>query len=106
MKKKYVYLLTLRHVKSDIVSRGNKEIEVLPFWEKKACEKWLIKNGFVYGQSEEFKFIEGLEYWFHQQDTADDFVEVTIEKVQVMDEDAEPAKWIAELSSRKYKYQR
>jgi hypothetical protein len=67
------------------------------FSTKDVAEKWLVKNGFVYGQHDFFKEVE-VPYWFHQQDSPDDYVDVAIQKIKI--DDMETRGWINEVSLR------
>ena len=56
------------------------------FSSKEIAEKWMMEQGLVYGKCMAFK-TEGVDpCWFHQNDTANNFVNLTLTEMEVDNE--------------------
>lgn len=90
-------LLTLIHKVAGVVTAREKNRSTILFSAKDKAETWLIAHGFVYGECDVFK-PTGNPYWFHQKDTAWDFVQVFLQEAEL--DQVDDIDWISKLSLR------
>jgi len=95
-----VWLLKIIHMESlGILTERTEEMFKL-FSRREEAEKWLVKQGFVYGKCD--YFVQEEAYWFHQKDRVGDYVIVKIEE-KIMDDFDEKIEWIDSLAYRELK---
>ncbi len=84
-----VWVLRIAHyLNSGMGNELEKSIHKV-FSSKDNAEKWMMEQGLVYGKCMAFK-TEGVDpHWFHQNDTANDFVNVTLAEMEVDNRESE-----------------
>lgn len=92
-----MFLLELEQKKLGVLKLESINREFMLFESKEECEEWLSKNGFVYGQELCYKYVEGNNYWFHQNNT--DFLKAYayISEETIKGKNAEAPDWIFEM---------
>ena len=90
-------LLTLVHMVAGVVTAKEANRSTLLFSSSDKAEAWLVEHGFVYGKCDVFKST-GNPYWFHQKDTAWDFVQVFLQEAKP--DQVDNIDWISELRWR------
>ncbi len=63
------------------------------------AEKWLVRNGFVFGMNPKFKATPE-PYWFHNQDTPADHVTVKLYEMKLNEDSDSDDEWIGKLGGR------
>ena len=92
------YVVSLQHKKSGSLNIECTDSYETVFSSKETAEKWLADKGFTYGECVYFKKT-GKPYWFHQNDTATDYVEVAIRELDI--DSTANGTWINRLVHRK-----
>lgn len=92
-----MFLLELEQKKLGALKLETIKRKFILFDSKEECEEWLSKNGFVYGQELCYKYVEGKNYWFHQNNT--DFLKAYayIREQTIKGKDTEAPAWIFEM---------
>ena len=73
--------------------------EYLVFQTKKDAEEWLIRQGFVYGQSVNLKYTPGENYWFHQNNTNFLTSYAFIYETEILNSSAEKLEWVTDYQT-------
>lgn len=82
---KHYYLVELVRMKIGVISHEPVDVEVRLFSSMHLVEKWLMENGFIYGQRRFFNYPTGDKEWFHKDDLAVEYVNVDISKMKLDD---------------------
>lgn len=88
--------LVRKQANASFVKEGMRAYRFFPSTDE--AENWLISKGFVFGQCQDFQKTD-TPYWFHQKDSARDYIEVKISLVDIFSIQ-EGEDWINKLSWR------
>lgn len=100
---KKVFLLRLELIMHVVDRFETKKEEYLVFEDKKVCENWLIKSGFVYGQDLMYVYKIDNNYWLHQNNIDMIKAFAYIDEVEISDINEDKPNWVVKMMIENYK---
>lgn len=98
-----VFLLRLELIMHVVDRFETKKEEYFVFEDKKVCENWLIKSGFVYGQDLMYVYKIDNNYWLHQNNIDMIKAFAYIDEVEISDINEDQPNWVVKMMIENYK---